>query len=335
MELFFQKQVFETNLKENRLIFLDGYDTIKERTVKIRLLYGRCERHMKIFVFGEIIWDIYSDRRVIGGAPLNFAGHCNFCGHSSTILSSVGNDELGDLTESKLKELGIHGDFVQKCNKETGQCKVALDKHGVPTYQVLHDVAYDYICCPPMDKVKKENFDVLYFGTLAQRSKCSRYTLYKILNECSFREIFCDLNLRDGCYDEVSVQTCLEHATILKFSDEEAPRLDRYAFWRELSGDSMMNELFSAYPQIKVILFTKGSKGSCVYTRDGRKHEISAVSCKVASTVGAGDSFAAAWLSRYLYGDDEETSARVASKVSGYVVSVVDALPRYDISRFL
>ena len=31
---------------------------------------------MKILSFGEIIWDIYSDKKCIGGAPFNFAAHC-------------------------------------------------------------------------------------------------------------------------------------------------------------------------------------------------------------------------------------------------------------------
>ncbi len=31
---------------------------------------------MKILSFGEIIWDVYEDKKCIGGAPFNFAAHC-------------------------------------------------------------------------------------------------------------------------------------------------------------------------------------------------------------------------------------------------------------------
>ena len=30
---------------------------------------------MKFLVFGEIIWDLYPDKKCIGGAPFNFAAY--------------------------------------------------------------------------------------------------------------------------------------------------------------------------------------------------------------------------------------------------------------------
>ncbi len=290
---------------------------------------------MKILSFGEIIWDVYPEYNVIGGAPLNFAGHCAMGGHDAFMLSAVGNDELGDKALSALGEFGVKSEFVIKNNKKTGQCTVTLDERGVPSYNVLTDVAYDNIAGVDTEKINREHFDAFYFGTLAQRNAMSRATLEMILSECSFGEIFCDLNLRDGCYDEKSVKNCLENATVLKFSEEEAPRLDIYGFWHKMCADNIINALFSAYKQIKVILFTKGGEGACVYTRDGKAYEIPAVGDKVVSTVGAGDSFGAAWLGRYLSGDGERVAAEVASRVSGYVVSVVEALPKYRIDGFL
>ncbi len=290
---------------------------------------------MKILTFGEIIWDVYPKHSVIGGAPLNFAGHCVMGGHDAFMLSAVGNDELGDKALSALGEFGVKSEFVIKNNKKTGQCIVTLDEQGVPSYNVLTDVAYDNITDVDVEKLNREHFDAFYFGTLAQRNAMSRATLEKILSECSFGEIFCDLNLRDGCYDGKSIKNCLEYATILKFSEEESPRLDVYAFWQTLCADNIINSLFSSYKQIKVILFTKGKEGACVYTRDGKAYEIPAVGDKVVSTVGAGDSFGAAWLGRYLLGDDERVAAEIASRVSGYVVSVVEALPKYNILDFI
>ncbi len=290
---------------------------------------------MKILVFGEIIWDVYPNHSVIGGAPLNFAGHCAICGHDSFLFSSVGKDDLGTTALNALHDFHINADFIQRCDKKTGQCLVTLDENAIPSYYVVPDVAYDNISNPDTEKINREKFDAFYFGTLAQRKDTSRQALLRILKACTFKEIFCDLNLRDGCYDEQSVKNCLEYATVLKFSDEEMPRLEVYDFWRKTSQNSIIKELFSAYPQIKVVLLTKGKEGACVYTRDGRTYTISSTPCQVVSTVGAGDSFSAVWLSRYLDGDDEKTAALVASKVSGYVVSVVDALPRYDIASFL
>ena len=30
---------------------------------------------MKYLVFGEVLWDVYPNKKYIGGAPLNFAAH--------------------------------------------------------------------------------------------------------------------------------------------------------------------------------------------------------------------------------------------------------------------
>ena len=30
---------------------------------------------MNVLSFGEILWDIYPDKKFLGGAPLNFAAH--------------------------------------------------------------------------------------------------------------------------------------------------------------------------------------------------------------------------------------------------------------------
>ncbi len=295
----------------------------------------RRAEHMKILTFGEIIWDIYPEYRVIGGAAFNFAGHCVMSGHEGFILSAVGNDELGDLAVKELDSSGVRTDFVFRSNKNTGQCIVSLDCGGVPSYNVLVDTAYDNIFVTDTEKINSEHMDAFYFGTLAQRCTVSRESLEKILADCSFREIFCDLNLREGCYDEKSITNCLEHATVLKFSEEEVPKLEAYEFWRRIQDDGLIKTLFSTYRQLKTVLFTKGGDGACIYTRDGRKYDVAAVGDKVISTVGAGDAFGAVWFSRYMFGDGEKTAAEIASRVSGYVVSVVEALPRYRISDFV
>ena len=51
---------------------------------------------MKALVFGEIIWDVYPDEQVIGGAPFNFSAHLSHLGNETYLISAVGEDELGE-----------------------------------------------------------------------------------------------------------------------------------------------------------------------------------------------------------------------------------------------
>ncbi len=288
----------------------------------------------KILTFGEIIWDIYDDGRYIGGAGLNFAAHCARCGANSFIMSAVGNDELADETIEAISSFGIDKSFLKTSDRNTGRCLVELDEKGAPAFNVLTDAAYDNIIVNDDDisKINAMNFDAVYFGTLIQRKRVSRGSLRKICNECCFDEIVCDINLRKNCYDTDSVLFCLENATILKISSEEEPQLAQFGLYttKENSVQAVSQAICERFPQIKYLITTLGDKGSYVYCACEKKGvSQKAESVAVASTVGAGDSYIAAWATSYLSGESVDASTRRASELSGYVVSKKGAIPDY------
>jgi len=293
---------------------------------------------MKILSFGEIIWDVYPDKAVIGGAPLNFAAHCVKCGAEGYILSAVGNDELGDKALDELSRLGVSAELVSRVERPTGTCLVTLNEKRIPSYNLISDVAYDFIEFSDSlaKKINGERFDAICFGTLSQRSPVSASTLRALLDNCEFGEIFCDVNLRPNGYCESSVKLCFERANTLKISDEEAPLLEAFDFMNGISfGDARAAfvEIFERYPNIKRVLYTKGADGSEVHTREGFT-EISPVKVPVVSTVGAGDSFGSSWLTSMLGGATFEEAAKIATRVSAFVVSRTEAIPDYSIEDF-
>ena len=88
--------------------------------------------------------------------------------------------------------------------------------------------------------------------------------------------------------------------------------------------------LCERYANIKVVIITLGKNGSYAYDkRDGREYSQASVGDTVVSTVGAGDSFAAAWLTGFLEGQSIQACMKKAAEVSGFVVANVDAVPRY------
>ncbi len=124
---------------------------------------------MKLIAFGEMLWDIYSDKQSIGGAPLNFAAHFAKHGGEAWLVSAIGNDELGKEALEKIKSWNIETRYISiLSNKETGKCLVKLNDDCIPTYTLLTNVAYDCIKTPILHD---EYFDALYFGTLALRSE--------------------------------------------------------------------------------------------------------------------------------------------------------------------
>ena len=104
---------------------------------------------MKILAFGEILWDIFGGEKKIGGAPLNFISHCALLGAETDIVSAVGKDALGKEALEAVKAFGVGTDYVEVIKKmPTGYCEVTLDADGVPSYDLVTDVAYDNIPCP-------------------------------------------------------------------------------------------------------------------------------------------------------------------------------------------
>ena len=295
---------------------------------------------MKILSFGEIIWDIYHENRVIGGAPMNFCAHTVMCGAEGYMISAVGTDELGRQAFEALKRLDINSEFITESSKATGQCLVSLNANGVPQYNVLNDVSYDYMNCSDsqLTKINEKKFDAFYFGTLAQRNQTSRKTLIKILESCFFSQIFCDLNLRPDCYDEQSVINCLSHATVLKCSEEEMPLLKCFEVWKKIEGNDVnetVNNLFDQYSQLDHFLYTCGADGAIIFERGKSSVAVPAKKTRVVSTVGAGDSFGAVWLYLYMLGKTPDEAAKIASLVSAYVVSVNEAVPMYKIDELV
>ncbi len=288
---------------------------------------------MKILTIGEIIWDVYSDKKCIGGAPLNFAAHASLSGADAAMVSAVGCDEYGQSAKKYLADFGVCTKYIKTSDKTTGICDVTVNERGIPSYSVRRDTAYDNIILSDEDtaQINKDGFDLFYFGTLIQRSEVSCAAVKKILTECKFQDVICDINLRPDCYSKKSVLTCLENATILKMSDEEEPLFRSLGIYDGTpeGNENIAKTLAEQFPNLKIIIITMGAKGSFAYrTSDGKCVIQPPIGDKVVSTVGAGDSFAAALCFAYLSGKTLEEAMREGAILSGIVVSRTEAVPR-------
>ncbi len=278
---------------------------------------------MKILSFGEIIWDVYETEKFIGGAPLNLAAHCSKQGADSFMLSSVGNDDLGSSALEIVKNFNVKTDFVSiNKEKETGKCIVTLNENGVPSYNVLTDVAYDYIKAP--DNINNLQFDIFCFGTLALRSKENLKTVKSIIENCNIKKVYCDINIRPPFFSEQVIIFALENSNILKISDEE------FRYVTEACDLKELEDIAEKYKNLEFILLTQGEKGATVY--DCKKKKVytkNAPKVDVASSVGAGDSFGATFICEYFKTEDTLKSLEKAIEISAFVVSKKEAIPEY------
>ena len=280
---------------------------------------------MKIISFGEIIWDIYPDASHIGGAPLNFAAHAAQLGAEAQLISAVGDDALGEAAREALSRFGVDDSAVATVSgKPTGQCLVTLDEESKPHYDLLADAAYDAISCDAMPVC-----DAFAFGTLIQRSEHNRRTLQQLLESGCLGEVFCDLNIRPPHYDVESVERCLRYATILKVSREELPAVTQLLYDQSLDVEAAVAWLCADHPNIRLCLITLDCDGALAYdAATGKTYRRAAEAVDVVSTVGAGDSFGAAFLVTYLRTGGIDAALQKAVEVSAFVVAHKEAVPQ-------
>lgn len=283
------------------------------------------EEVMNILCFGEILWDVYPDKAVIGGAALNFAGHFAKNGGEAYMISAVGDDELGHEAVNVTENLSVKTKYISVISKQTGKCLVTLNEKGIPSYNLLNNVAYDFIGGEVEDEI-----DAIYFGTLALRNEHNRDSLSKLLKNNNFKEIFCDVNIRAPFYSEESVTLCANTASVIKISDEELPIVSKILLGEELDYKAAAFKFAEKFQNLNTVIITLGPKGAYVFDAKNKKeYEMAAPKTDVLSTVGAGDSFSAAFMYKYMSGENLENCLETAIKISAFVVSKLEAIPDY------
>jgi len=169
-------------------------------------------RHV-IIGTGEILWDVFPDGPRFGGAPSNFAcSVAELAGTSAevSIVSAVGDDDLGRRAISELEGHGVDTSCVQIDRRETGQVLVDVDSKGVASYRFADDSAWDHLVWTESIERLASRADAVCFGTLGQRSAPSRETIRRLVEtapENAFRIL--DVNLRSPFFDDSLIRHSL------------------------------------------------------------------------------------------------------------------------------
>lgn len=289
---------------------------------------------MNLLSFGEVLWDIFPTGNFIGGAPFNFAAHFVKQGGNAAMLTGVGADELGLAAIKEFESKGVKTEYVSVLKDyPTGRCLVSFDQNNMPSYEIVANTAIDRIST---DFDFENKYNLLYFGTLALREEYNRASIEKIIKNNRFDEVFLDINVRKPFINKENVEFALGKATIVKISDEELPLICDYLFGKALDYKTAAKEIAKLFRNLEIVLITLGSKGAyCFDVLGNTEHSCGIVEKPVASTVGAGDSFSAAFLYSLMKGEDIDSCLKIASKVSGFVVSKMEAVPDYNINDII
>ncbi|CAL1125271.1 unnamed protein product [Cladocopium goreaui] len=276
---------------------------------------------------GEILWDVFPDGPRFGGAPANFACHVAALGGKAEMVSAVGADALGTDGVTILQQRGVGTEGIQRHeSRATGTVDVQLDDKGLATYKFASGAAWDAIeWSDDLDR-RATRAGAVCFGTLGQRSECSRRTIQRFVLATlpEALRIF-DINLRAPFYTDEVILDSLEMASVLKLNEDEILLVAKLC---ELSGSE--NEILQALAErfeLEAIALTRGQDGA-VLLRGNEINEHAGVKTKVVDTVGAGDSFTAAFTLGLLEDRPLEVINRTACRIAAYVCSQSGGTPR-------
>ncbi len=293
---------------------------------------------MRVVSVGEILWDVFPGKELLGGAALNFSANMVRLGSAAALITGVGCDDRGALARKLAAKLGVDTTFIQEIEAaSTGVAHVTFDGEGEPHFEIPRPAAYDFVrlSAERREKILLLRPDWLYFGTLLQLEpniECFTRELATLLPGC---KCFYDMNLRPGAWNLPLVERLCGMSTILKLNEAEARTL---ASLDASAKADFSLEAFCAHwawkHSLDCICVTQGSAGCSIY-RDGRLQSVAGYPAVVEDTIGAGDGFAAA----FLYGCDRrwplDAVGRFANAVGATIASRAGATPAWSLQECL
>lgn len=276
---------------------------------------------------GEALWDVLPEGKKIDGAPANFAYHVSQFGLPSCVVSAIGDDALGKEIIENFTSKGLD-QLIAEVPYPTGTVQVEIDQTGIPLYDIKENVAWDNIpYTEHLDALAKRTKAVC-FGSLAQRNVVSRETINHFLDTMPKDDdslIVFDVNLRQGSYNKEILCKSMQNCNILKINDEELITVSRMFGYPGIDLQDKCWILLGKY-NLKMLILTCGINGSYVFT-PGNVSFQPTPKVEVADTVGAGDSFTAAFIASILKGKSVTEAHSIAVKTSAFVCTQKGAMP--------
>jgi len=261
---------------------------------------------------------------------MNVAYHLHRLGLRAAPVSAVGRDALGDELLRRVTAWGLDTDLIRvRDDKPTGLVRVRTEKGG-PAYDIVENVAWDWIELPTQLPEFVGRASALIFGTLAQRAGHNRKQFSRLRELCDKALKIFDVNLRPP-YDSPELVWSLAKAVdVIKLNHDEAARL-LGKIYRVAELELAARDL-SARTNCPCVCITAGRDGSGLLM-DSHWTWLPSHPIAVKDTVGAGDAFLAALVQGLLAGKRSapDILAR-ARNLAEFVASHDGATPAYVVS---
>ena len=264
---------------------------------------------MTVAVLGEGIVDLIQDnegayRPHLGGSPYNVATALARYEETVFFLSPFSRDRFGDFLHSSLVDEGVRIPLRRRSDNPTSIALIFCDDNGEPSYSLYRNkVADKDISVGEIIAQIPANLTLFHTGSLAiTPSQLPKIVaLFKFLKQRSI-VISLDLNIRLGATSDAGkylggVKSLLSYADIVKASDED---LEPFNF-----SANPEQAALEAYQQQGegIFLLTQGAQDTVLISGSQIIRQKPIQVSNVHDTIGAGDTFFAAFLARLRQGE--------------------------------
>jgi len=281
-----------------------------------------------IALFGEVLADVFPDQTVLGGAPYNVARHLRAFQQHPMLISRVGDDALKQqlFAELSLRDIDTAGIQLDPTHP-TGQVTVHIE-HDTHRFEINPNQAYDYIDASLATRTSLSTQpNIAYFGSLIQRNSMSRAALETFLNNTVCTK-FLDINLRQPWYNKPIIEYSLQHANIVKVSEEELAMIAQMLALNSQSDKEHAATLIQKF-NLTTLYVTCGEHGAWTTLPSSEKSEIEGqkLGSTLIDTVGAGDAFSAICILGSLYNWPTERTLQRANSFATALCTIRGAAP--------
>ncbi len=298
-------------------------------------------RTAELCVVGDFAWDVlvktdtelrrggdtFGDVRLTpGGSAANVAVWATRCGTATHFVGKIGTDRLGELAREDLEQEGVAHTLALSRTRRTGSVAVLLDHDGERS--MVSGFGADFYLEP--DEIPIE---------VVAAARHTHLTAWSLFNDPPrTAAMLAARAARDGggtlSLDPASFQMIDEFGTSAFLEMVSGLHIDlfmpNYEEGKVLSGESdperIASVLAEQFPDCLIVL-KLDADGVLIRDGGGVVTRLDAAPGTLVDATGAGDSFAGAFLARWLAGDEPATAAGFAARVASWVIGERGARP--------
>ena len=261
----------------------------------------------------------------LGSSAAIFASNISSLGASVAFLGKIGNDEFGDVVLRDLKKKNVDVSMIQIADQLSTGATIVLsvkeDRANITYPGAMDHLTINDISKENLSKAKHVHFSS-YF--LQPGLKGDLGKLFRLCKELGLTTSF---DMQWDPYEkwDLNIENVLPYVDLF-FPNEKELLL--------LTGKSNIGEAIDSIKKyIKILAIKRGNQGSAVFHENNLKDMPSFLNKKVIDTTGAGDSFNAGFILKFINGFNIEECQKFGNlmgAVSTTAAGGVKAFENYE-----